>query len=56
MPQEAAPYAGRDSPELFLADGPRMGAALTADQITFKARFEFGAAIVNWRPFVGYMT
>ena len=47
---------GRDSPELFVADDPRMGTTLTADQITYKVRFEFGAAIVNWRPFVGYMT
>jgi hypothetical protein len=27
----------------------------TNDQISYKVRFEFGAGIVNWRPFVGYM-
>ena len=45
---------GRDSPELFLQDDPRMGAVFTNDQV--KVRFEFGAGILNWRPFVGYMT
>ena len=44
---------GRDSPELFLQDDPRIGAVFTDDQ---KVRFEFGASIVNRRPFVGYVT
>jgi hypothetical protein len=47
---------GRDSPELFLMDDPRVGTVFTNDQISYKVRFEFGAGIVNWRPFVGYMT
>ena len=47
---------GRDSPELFLADDPRTGLTLTNDQITYKVRFEFGVCIVNWHPFVGYIT
>ena len=46
----------RDSPQLFLADDPRTGLFLTNDHITRKVRFEFGAAIVNCRPFAGYMT
>ena len=47
---------GRDTPELFVQDDPRMGAVFTNDQISYKVRFEFGAGIVNYRPFVGYMT
>ena len=33
-----------------------MGTVFTNDQISTKVRFEFGVGIVNWRPFVGYMT
>jgi hypothetical protein len=47
---------GRDRPELFLADDPRVGLSLTADQITYKVRLEFGAVIGNHRPFAGYVT
>ena len=39
---------------LCLMDDPGAGAAFTNEQI--KVRFEFGVCIVNWRPFVGYMT
>ncbi len=46
---------GVDSPQLFIQDDPRMGSVFTHDQISYKVRFEFGAGIVNWRPFVGYM-
>jgi len=46
---------GVDSPQLFMQDDPRMGSVFTNDQISYKVRFEFGAGIVNWRPFVGYM-
>lgn len=41
---------------LFLQDDPRMGTVFTNDQISYKVRFEFGAGIINWPPFVGYMT
>ncbi len=46
---------GVDSPQLFIQDDPRVGSVFTHDQISYKVRFEFGAGIVNWRPFVGYM-
>jgi hypothetical protein len=46
---------GVDSPQLFMQDDPRAGSVFTNDQISYKVRFEFGAGIVNWRPFVGYM-
>jgi len=46
---------GVDSPQLFIQDDPRMGSVFTHDQISYKVRFEFGAGIVNWRPFVGWM-
>ena len=36
---------GRDSPELFLQDDPRMGTVFTNDQISYKVRFEFGAGV-----------
>ena len=32
---------GRDAPELFQQDGPRMGTVFTHDQISYKVRFEF---------------
>jgi hypothetical protein len=47
---------GLDTPQLFIQDDPRVGSVLTNDQITYKVRFEFGAAVVNWRPFAGYLT
>ena len=47
---------GRDSPDLFVADDQTQGVAFTNDQITFKIRLELGVCVVNWRPFVGYMT
>lgn len=46
---------GVDSPQLFIQDDPRVGSVFTHDQISYKVRFEFGAGVVNWRPFVGYM-
>ncbi len=46
---------GVDSPQLFVQDDPRAGSVFTHDQISYKVRFEFGAGIVNWRPFVGWM-
>ena len=47
---------GVDTPQLLVQDDPRTGSVLTNDQITYKVRFEFGAAVVNWRPSVGYLT
>lgn len=47
---------GQDTPQLFIQDDPRVGSVFTNDQISYKVRFEFGAAIVNWRAFVGYNT
>jgi hypothetical protein len=47
---------GRDSPETFLQGDPHRCTAFTNDQISHGVRFEFGAGIVNYRPFAGYMT
>jgi hypothetical protein len=42
---------GRQTPELFVQDSPTVGANFTADKVTFKVRFIYGAAILDHRAF-----
>ncbi len=42
-------YGGREEPELFVQDDPRVGAAFTADKITWKIRHIWGITVVDYR-------
>ena len=44
---------GRQTPEILVQNQPTVGSAFTADVITYKARFVFGGAVLDWRPFYG---
>lgn len=44
---------GQEEPAIFLQDGPTLGNVFTADRITFKARHEYGGAVVDFRTLYG---
>jgi len=46
---------GRQEPEMFVQDDPRMGSVMTADKITFKVRFIWGVVKLQYRGFAGYI-
>lgn len=44
---------GNEDPELFVQDEPTVGSVFTADRMTYKVRFVFGGAVLDFRPFFG---
>jgi hypothetical protein len=42
---------GRQEPELFVQDMPNVGSMFTADKLTYKERFIFGVAVLDYRGF-----
>jgi hypothetical protein len=48
-------FAGRETPELLTQDQEYVGNVFDADKITYKIRFIFGGAIIDHRPFYGYL-
>lgn len=44
-------YQGRQEPELFTQTDPTVGAVFSADKITWKIRFVFKGAVLDYRPF-----
>ena len=44
-------YQGRETPELFVQDQPNVGSVFTADKITYKVRYIYGFAILEYRSF-----
>ena len=53
---EAGFLGGRQVPELVVQDAANIGSVLTADKITWKIRFVFGSATLNFRSFSGSAT
>lgn len=47
-------YQGRETPELFVQDQPNVGSVFTADKITYKVRYIYGFAVLEYRSF-GFM-
>ncbi len=49
---------GNDRPEIFVQDSstPTQGSFFSADVVTFKERFVFGATLVDFRGFAGALT
>jgi len=48
---ELAFYNGRQDPELFVQDMTNVGTMFTNDQLTYKIRHAYGAAVIDWRSF-----
>ena len=46
---------GREEPEIFVQDQPNVGSAFTADKITYKIRHIYGAVLLDYRGFAGYI-
>jgi hypothetical protein len=44
---------GMEKPELFVQDMPNVGSMFTADKVTYKSRFWWGRAVLDYRPFYG---
>lgn len=44
---------GNETPEMFVADIPNVGAMFTNDKITYKIRHEYGGAVTDFRAFDG---
>lgn len=44
-------YQGREEPELFVQDDPRVGAVFDSDRITYKIRHIYGTAVIDYRGF-----
>jgi hypothetical protein len=44
-------YQGRQDPEIFVQDDPRVGSVFTADVITYKIRHIYSGAVVEHRSF-----
>lgn len=44
---------GQETPEVFVQDLPTVGSLFNNDTITYKIRFIFGGAVVDYRPFGG---
>jgi hypothetical protein len=42
---------GREDPELFMQDDPRVGAPFSSDKVMWKIRHVYGGAVVDYRPF-----
>ena len=48
---EVAFYRGRQEPEIFVQDLDNVGTVFTNDQITYKIRHIYGAAVIDYRGF-----
>lgn len=46
---------GREEPELFVQDTPNVGSLFSNDQITYKIRHVYGGAVMDFRPFFGFI-
>lgn len=46
-------FNGSEEPELFVQDNPTQGSLFSNDQIKYKIRHIYGAAVMNWRGFYG---
>ena len=44
---------GQEEPELFVQDMPNVGSLFTNDQLTYKVRHVYGAAVMDFRGFYG---
>jgi len=44
---------GQDTPEIFVSDLPNVGSWFTNDVITYKIRYEWGIAVLDYRYFQG---
>lgn len=42
---------GKEQPELFVQDDPKVGAAFSADKVTWKIRHIYGLAVIDYRGF-----
>jgi len=48
---ELSYFNGRAEPELFVQDMTNVGTMFTNDQLTYKVRHAYGAAVIDWRSF-----
>jgi ATP-dependent protease ClpP protease subunit len=48
-------YVNKNTPEILLQDNPTVATVFTNDQIRYKVKFRYGAAITDWRAFYGYV-
>lgn len=48
---ELAFLGGKEDPELFVQDDPKVGAVFNADKVTYKIRHVYGGAVTDFRPF-----
>lgn len=48
-------WGGREEPELFVQDTPNVGSLFSNDQITYKIRHVYGGAVLDFRPFFGFI-
>jgi ATP-dependent protease ClpP protease subunit len=46
-------YVNKKEPEILLQDNPTVATVFTNDQIKYKVKFRYGAAITDWRAFYG---
>lgn len=44
---------GAEEPTLFVQDAPTEGSVFSADKVSWKARHEYGADVVEWRGMIG---
>lgn len=44
-------HAGKRSPEILVQDQPTVAGVFTNDQITYRVKFRYGGAVVDFRPF-----
>lgn len=44
-------YQGREDPELFIQDDPRVGAVFDSDRVTYKIRHIYGLTVADFRGF-----
>lgn len=45
--------AGKRTPEILIQDQPTVAGVFTNDQITYRVKFRFGGAVMDFRPFYG---